>query len=167
MKLLVVFVNFIQLESLCQVMTFELTKTVINSFFLSRANLLADAPFQCLLDRLRPVLNAAAKLLCGCQKYDLVAVRCQNCIQWLPAPHQIVLKLGLLTYIAVRGTWVHHRLLLPRMFTIRSGLHQLRSSAHGDLCIPRILTKFGDRFFSIACLRVRIGLTYVQLTLCF
>lgn len=57
-------------------LTFQAVRTVVNSYVTSRIDycnsLQAGIP-KCLLDRLKLVLAASAKLFCGCQKFDNVS----------------------------------------------------------------------------------------------
>jgi Reverse transcriptase (RNA-dependent DNA polymerase) len=146
------------IKSCVKSLTFQAARTAVNSFVISRVDycnsLLAGIP-KCLLDRLQSVLNASAKLLCGCRKYDHVTPLLRDRLHWLPVPQRIEFKLCLLTFKSLRGMAPRYiaDLCLP-MSAAESG-YNLRSTAHGDLRVPKTCTKFGDRAFSVAGPRAR------------
>lgn len=141
------------IRSCVKALTFEAARTVINSFVLSRVDycngLLAGSP-RCLLDRLQSVLNAAAKLLCGCRKYDHVTPLLRDRLHWLPVPQRIDFKLGLLTYRALHGMAPDYIADFCRPTSAAESGLRLRSATNYDLRIRRTPTKFGDRAFSVA-----------------
>jgi hypothetical protein len=85
---------------------FEASSTAVNSFIMCRidycSSLLTGLP-TCLLDRLQALLNASAKLIFGCQKYDHVTPILSDRLHWLPVPQRIEFKLCLLTFKALHG----------------------------------------------------------------
>jgi len=97
---------------------------------------------------LQAVLNASAKLLCGCQKYDHVTPLIRDRLHWLPVPQRIEFKLCLLTFKSLRG--MAPRYLADLCTTAAETGYNLRSAAHGDLRVRKMHTKFGDRAFSVA-----------------
>ena len=94
------------IKSCVKSLSYEAARTVVNSFVISRVDycnsLLAGIP-KCLLDRLQSVLNASAKLLCGCLKYDHVTPLIRDRLHWLPVSQRIEFKLCLLTYKSLSG----------------------------------------------------------------
>ena len=108
---------------------------------------------KCLLDRLQSVLDASAKLFCGCQKYDHVTPLISDRLHWLPIPQRIELKLCLLTFKSLRRMAPRY---LPDLCCSTSAAetgYNLRSATHGDLRVRRMCTKFGDRAFSFTAPR--------------
>ena len=141
------------IKSCVKSLSFEAARTVVNSFVISRVDycnsLLAGLP-KCLLDRLQPILNASAKLLCGCQKYDHVTPLIRDRLHWLPVPQRIEFKLCLLTFKSLRGMAPRYLADLCCSTPAAATGHNLRSVTHGDLRVRRMCTKFGDRAFSVA-----------------
>jgi len=94
------------IKSCIKSLSFEAARTLVNSFIISRIDycnsLLAGIP-KYLLDRLQSVLNASAKLLCGCQKYDNVTPLIRDRLHWLPVSQCIEFKLCLLMFKSLRG----------------------------------------------------------------
>ena len=94
------------IKSCVKSLSFEVARTAVNSFVISRVDycnsLLAGTP-KYLLDRLQSVLNASAKLLCGCQKYDHVTPLIRDRLHWLRVAQRIEFKLCLMTFKSLRG----------------------------------------------------------------
>ena len=138
-------------------LSFEAARTVVNSFVISRVdycNSLLAGILNCFLDRLQPVLNASAKLLCGCQKYDHVTPLIRDRLHWLRVPQRIEFKLCLLTFKSLRGMAPRYLADLCGSTSAAETGYNLRSATHGDLRVRRVCTKFGDRAFSVAGPRV-------------
>ena len=137
------------IKSCVKSLSSEAARTVVNSFVFSRVDycnsLLAGMP-KCLLDRLQSVLNASAKLLRGCQKYDHAT---PLILHWLPVQQRIEFKLCLLTFKWLRGMAPRYLADLCCSTTIETG-YNLRSATHGDLRVRKMCTNFGDRAFSFA-----------------
>jgi len=90
------------------------------------------------------VLNASAKLLCGCQKYDHVTPLRRDRLHWLPVSQNIEFKLCLLTFKSLRGMAPRYLADLCCSTSAAEIGHNLRSATNGDLRVRRMCTKFGD-----------------------
>lgn len=112
-------------------------------------SLLAGAP-TCLLSRVQSVLNAAAKLLCGGRKYDHVTPLLRDRLHWLPIQQRIDFKLCLFVYKALHGMAPQYLTEYCVPSSANESRRRLRSATNGDLYVPRTVSKFGERAFSVA-----------------
>jgi len=96
------------------------------------------------------VLNASAKLLCGCQKYDHATPLIRDRFHWFPVSQRIEFKLCLLTFKSLRGMAPRYLADLCCSTSSAEIGHNLRSVTNGDLRVRRMCTKFGDWAFSVA-----------------
>ena len=96
-----------RLKSPIKALPFETAKTLVNCFVISRIDycnsLLAGAP-QYLLNRLRRVMNEAARMLCRCSSGDHVNRIMKERLHWLRIPQRIQFKLCLFVYESLHGT---------------------------------------------------------------
>jgi len=140
------------IKSCIKSLPFEVARTLFNSFVISRIDycnsLLAGIP-KCLLDRLQSVLNASAKLLYGCQKYDHVTPLIRDRLHWPPVSQRIEFKLCVLTLKSLHGMALRYLADLCCSTSAAEIGHNLQSVTNGDLRVRRMCTKFGDRSFSV------------------
>jgi len=100
------------IKSSVRALPMEATKTVLNSFVVSRIDYcnspLASAP-QYQLDRLQAVMNTAARLIYGVSKFNRIQHLISDRLHWLPVHKRVQFKLCLLAYKAVHGLAPHYR----------------------------------------------------------
>jgi hypothetical protein len=129
-------------------------KTLLHAFVTSRIDycnsLLAGQP-DCLIDRLQSVLNAAARLYAGVSKRSHVSnILCHE-LHWLKVPQRINFKICTLVHRCLHGNAPSYlaEYCVPLCDT-GTCLSRNRSSAKGDLLVPRTKTKtYGSRSFSV------------------
>src|SRR6218665_1600096 len=110
-------------------------------------SLLVGAPKR-LLDCLKSVLNAAARLLCNRRKYDHITPLLRDDLHRLPVPLRVEFKICLLVYKSLHGAAPGYlREYCKETHLSASGL-RLRSTDKCDLLVRRMKTQFGDRAFS-------------------
>ena len=102
-----------------------------------------------LIDQLQTVMRVAARLVLRKHKFDLISADIRDRLHWLPIRSRIDFKLGLLVYKCLHG--IAHP-YLTEMLVLKStvpALSRLRSTARGDLLVPRTKTKtIGPRSFA-------------------
>ena len=102
-----------------------------------------------LIDQLQTVLRVAARLVLRKRKFDPISADIRDRLHWLPIRSRIDFKLGLLVYKCLQGTAPGY---LTEMLVQKStvpALSRLRSTARGDLLVPRTKTKtIGPRSFA-------------------
>ena len=125
---------------------------LVHSLIVSRVDycnsILAGLPvYQ--LDRVQSVLNVAARLVYGRNRFDHVTDLLRDRLHWLRVPQRITFKCCLLVYKALHGLAPPYLAssCIPKSTIQRSGL---RSSAEDHLCVPKTKTKFGERSFNVA-----------------
>jgi hypothetical protein len=125
-------------------------KDVIHAFVISKLDqnnsLLVGSP-KYLISKLQSVQNAAAKLVCGINRYDRVEPPLDK-LHWLPVEQRIQFKLLLLCFKCLNGHGPEYlsELLIPYVPT-----RTLRSSCANSLVEPRSSMKtYGDRSFGVA-----------------
>ncbi len=101
-----------------------------------------------LINKLRMVQNAAARVLTRTRKYDHITL-VKSTLHWLPIKHRIDFKIVLITYKALNGLAPQY---LSEFLSHYSPLRPLRSQKSGHLIIPRKskLTAGGRSFFYVA-----------------
>ena len=127
---------------------------MVNSFIVSRINYcnsLLAACSQQRLDKLQRVLNCAARVIYGGRRGDHVTPLLRDNTHWLRIRERITFKLCLLVYKATRGlpcTILHRRHVHPGRHRVNTTIALL--CARGDLLVPRMQVKFGNRAFAVA-----------------
>ena len=95
------------------------------------------------------MLRVAARLVLRKRKFDPISADIRDRLHWLPIRSRIDFKLGLLVYKCLHGTAPAY---LTEMLVQKStvpALSRLRSTARGDLLVPRTKTKtIGPRSFA-------------------
>jgi len=81
-------------------------RTLVNSLVLSKIDycncLLAPAP-KTIHNKLQNVMNAAARIVGGLQKFDHITNHMRDTLHWFQVPQRVKFKLCLLTYKALHG----------------------------------------------------------------
>jgi len=130
----------------------EAAKTVVNSFVVSRVDccnsLLVGMP-QYQLDRLRAVMNTAARLVLGVGKFDRIRHLLSDRLHWLSVHKRVQFKLCLLAYKAVHRLAPQYLADFCRPVSSVDARQTLRSAARDDLVIDRTSTKFNARSFAV------------------
>ncbi len=121
---------------------------IIHAFMTSRldyCNTLLGGCSACLINKLRMVQNAAARVLTRTRKYDHITPVLST-QHWLLIKHRIDFKFLLITYKALNG--LAHQ-YLSELLSHFSPPHPLHSQNSGHLIIPRkSKSTAGGRFFS-------------------
>ena len=95
-----------RLKSFRRSLPLPAARTLVNSLVVSRIDycncLLAGAPAK-ITDKLQSVMNAAAKIVCGLEKYDHIKKHMRDTLHWLPVPQRVTYKLCLLTYKTIHS----------------------------------------------------------------
>ena len=98
-----------------------------------------------LIYQLQTVMWVAARLVLRKRKFDPISAAIRDHLHWLPICSRIDFKLGLLIYKCLHG-------IAPEMLVLKStvpALSRLRSTARGNLLVPRTKTKtIGTRSFA-------------------
>ena len=128
------------------------TETLVHAFITSKLDNLNSLLFglpEYQIEKLQKIQNAAAKLILRKKKFDHVTPLLQE-LHWLPVKKRIVFKILLLTYKALNGMAPGYLkdLLKPKAD------QRLRSAANGELVVPRVRTKLGQRRFGVAAPRL-------------
>ena len=95
-------------------------------------------------------MNAAARLVGGLGKYDLVTPVLRDTLHWLPIQQRIELKVAVLAFDCVRGTCPSYFCGICTPLTEVGGKVRLCSAHRGDLCVPSTRTEFGKHSFRVA-----------------
>ena len=103
---------------------------------------------QYLLDKLKKIQNAAARLVCKAKKSDHIHSILQT-LHWLPITYRIQYKISTICFNSISGTSPHYLSDLLQPYT---PARQLRSASDTrTFAIPHVNTKtFGERSFSYA-----------------
>ena len=125
---------------------------LVNSFVISRIDycnsiLLGLPKYE--LDHLQSVLNVAALLIYGCNRYNHTDLLCDR-LHWLCVPQWITFKCCLLVYKSLHGlapAYITSHCVKNSTIQRRSGLH---SASRDDLVILATKTKFGERSFAVS-----------------
>ena len=102
------------------------------------------------VQRLRMVLNAAARLVVGTGKFSHVTPILRDVPHWLPGQHRISYKIAILARDCIHGIGPAYFGDVCAPVTAAPGRTNLRSATRGDLVIPRTRTKLGERSFRIS-----------------
>jgi len=128
-------------------------RTLVNSLVVSKIDycncLLAHAP-KTSHNKLQNVMNAAARIVCGLQKFDHITNHMRDTLHWLQVPQQVKFKLCLLAYKALHGLAPNYTVELCTPVASVDSRNHMRSASAGDLVIPRTTTSFADRAFASA-----------------
>jgi len=103
-------------------------------------------------DKLKRVVNAAARVVSGTQKFDrgLSAVRHSE-LHWLDILERIIYKLGVVTYGCQHGKAPLYLTGCCTSVSYVPGRQRLRSSSRHHLVVPRQrLSTYGRQAFSVA-----------------
>ena len=141
-----------QLRSVRRSLSVNACTALVHAFVISRldyCNSLLAGIGDGLIDQLQTVLRVAARLVLRKRKFDPISADIRDRLHWLPIRSRIDFKLGLLVYKCLQGTAPGY---LTEMLVQKStvpALSRLRSTARGDLLVPRTKTKtIGPRSFA-------------------
>ena len=135
-------------------------RSVIQAFVISKLDqnnsLLVGLP-KCLIARLQSVQNAAAKLVCGINRYEQVEPPLRD-LHWLPVARRIDFKVLLLCFKCMNDVGPEY---LSELLETYSPTRCLRSSNANLLKVPKTSMKtYGDRAFSVAAPKLWNSLPY-------
>ena len=141
-----------QLRSVRRSLSVNACTALVHAFVTSRldyCNSLLAGIGDGLIDQLQTVLRVAARLVLRKRKFDPISADIRDRLHWLPIRSRIDFKLGLLVYKCLHGIAPAY---LTEMLVQKStvpALSRLRSTARGDLLVPRTKTKtIGPRSFA-------------------
>ena len=141
-----------QLRSVRRSLSVNACTALVHAFVTSRldyCNSLLAGIGDGLIDQLQTVMRVAARLVLRKRKFDPISADIRDRLHWLPIRSRIDFKLGLLVYKCLHGIAPAY---LTEMLVLKStvpALSRLRSTARGDLLVPRTKTKtIGPRSFA-------------------
>ena len=132
-------------------LTVQASKTMIHAFVTSRVDYCNSVVHGASTVHTRPsknVLNAAANAVMNKRKFEHITADIRDQLHWLPLQQRTEYKTCVIVY-----KWLHEMApaYLAEMCTQVSATverRHLRSSAHGDLVVPRCrTTRYGQRSF--------------------
>jgi len=131
----------------------EALRTLVHAFISSRVdycNALLYGVTDGVLRRLQSVLHAAARLITGIRRFNHIMPTLRDTLQWLPISQRITFKIALIVFDCSRGQCPKYfsDVYIP-VHTVTARLH-LRSADHGDLVVPRVLSRFGCSSFRVS-----------------
>jgi len=103
-----------------------------------------------ILRRLQSVLHAAAWLITGIWRFYHITPTLRDTLHWLPISQRITFKIALMVSDCSRGRCPKYfsDVYIP-VHTVTARSH-LRSADHGDLVVPRVLSRFGCHSFRVS-----------------
>ena len=141
-----------QLRSVRRSLSVNACSALVHAFVTSRldyCNSLLAGIGDGLIDQLQTVMRVAARLVLRKRKFDPISADIRDRLHWLPIRSRIDFKLGLLVYKCLHGIAPPY---LTEMLVLKStvpALTRFRSTARGDLLVPRTKTKtIGPRSFA-------------------
>ena len=141
-----------QLRSVRRSLSVNACTALVHAFVTSRldyCNSLLAGIGDGLIDQLQTVMRVAARLVLQKRKFDPISADIRDRLHWLLIRLRIDFKLGLLVYKCLHGLAPPY---LTEMLVLKStvpALSRLRSTARGDLLVPRTKTKtIGPRSFA-------------------
>ena len=141
-----------QLRSVRRSLSVNACTALVHAFVTSRldyCNSLLAGIGDGLIDQLQTVMRVAARLVLRKRKFDPISADIRDRLHWLPIRSRIDFKLGLLVYKCLHGIAPPYltEMLVPKSTV--PALSRLRSTARGDLHVPRTKTKtIGPRSFA-------------------
>ena len=138
-----------ELSKIKKFLTTEQLKSVVLAYVISKLDLnnalLAGSTKQ-LTSKLQSVQNAAAKMICGYNRYDRIQAPLQE-LHWLPIEYRIKFKVLMICYKCMFGKGPEY---LKELLVPYKPARSLRSSNANLLTVPRTSMKtYGDRSFSV------------------
>ena len=133
-----------QLRSVRRSLSVNACTALVHAFVTSRldyCNSLLAGIGDGLIDQLQTVMRVAAHLVLRKRKFDPISADIRDRLHWLPIRLRIDFKLGLLVYKCLHGIAPAY---LTEMLVLKAtvpALSRLRSTARGDLLVPRTKTK--------------------------
>jgi hypothetical protein len=128
--------------------------SLVHAFISSRldyCNSLLAGISDTLIRQLQSVLRVAARLVTRRRKYDPISEIIRDKLHWLPVRQRIDFKLGVLVYKCLHNLAPPYLMEMVLPVSHIPGRRMLRSSAHGDVIVPRAKgVRFGARGFSSA-----------------
>jgi len=145
-----------QIRSIRRSLPRSALSTLATSFIMTRVDycnvVLAGLP-QCELQRLQTVVNAAARLTAGAQKYDHVTPLLKD-LHWLRVPERITFKLCALAFRCLNNSAPQYLSELLQPVADLGSRQRLRSSSTFQLVVPCMRrSTIGDRAFTVAAPR--------------
>jgi len=95
------------------------------------------------------VLNSEARLVAGSRRFDHITPVLKS-LHWLSYLQRVTYKISLLVFRSLRGLAPGYLSDLCHSVSTVPGRASRRSSAHGQLLVPKIKTKlYGNRSFAV------------------
>jgi len=134
---------------------FESAKTIVHAFITSRVDcchmVLAESPKN-ITDRLQRVMNAAARVVTGTQKFDRgLTCLLHSELHWLDIPQRVQYKLEVMVHRYLHGMAPQYLIdcCIPTLHI--ASCQRLRSATRHQLIVPRHrCSRFGCLAFSVA-----------------
>ena len=148
---------YYQLRQICTVrhlLTSSAIQTLVHAFICTRvdfSNSLLYGTSAYFLDRLRSVLNSAARLILRISKYDPILAAIRRDLHWLPVPFRIRYKLNSITSNCLAGRAPEYLIELCHSVNDIPARRNLWSSSQVQLLVPRYRKeRSGRRGFSVS-----------------
>ena len=129
-----------QLRVVCRSLSSDACASFVHAFISSRldyCNSLLAGISDTLIRQLQSVLRVAARLVTRRRKYDPNSEITRDKLHWLPVRQRIDFKLGVLVYKCLHNLAPPHLMEMVLPVSHIPGRRMLRSSAHGDVIVPR------------------------------
>ena len=143
-----------QLRSVRRSLSINACTALVRAFVSSRleyCNSLLAKIVDGLVDQLQTVLRVAARLVLRKRKFDPISADIRDRLHWLPFRSRIDFKLDLFVYKCFHGIAPPYLTEMLVQESTVPALSRLRSTAQGDLLVPRTKTKtIGPRSFAIS-----------------
>ena len=135
-------------------LSFDACASLVHAFISSRldyGNSLLAGISDTLIRQLQSVLRVAARLVTRRRKYDPISETIRDRLHWPPVRQRIEFKLGVLIYKCLHNETPTYLMAMVVPVSNIPGRRMLRSSAHGDVVVPRTESvRLGPRGFSSA-----------------
>ena len=148
------FYHLRQLRVVRRSLSYDACTSLVHAFVASRldyCNSLLAGVGDALIRQLQSILRVAARLIMHKRKFDPISDDIRDKLHWLPVHQRIDFKLGIIVFKALHNEAPAYLTEMLTFVAAVAGRASLRSSAHGDLVIPRTKTMLlGKRSFAIS-----------------
>ena len=143
---------FYQLRFVRRSLSRESAELLVHAFISSRVdycNSLLYGASGHVIRKLQAILNTAARLITGAQRFDHITPALRDDLHWLPVRQRVQYKIALLVYKCLHGKCPPYLQEYCTALSANDLHHSLRSTARGDICRPRTATRrLGTRSFA-------------------